>query len=70
MDTRTEAGRAALVYGFGGLRLSETYAVVDPQNEPSLAVCRRIGMAHLGQTEEYYGRSLEYFSIAAVALNG
>jgi len=60
----TEAGRAALNYGYNCLRLKTIYAVVDPANTPSMAVCRRIGMTHLGRTEQFYERSLEYFSKA------
>ena len=63
----TEAGRAALDYGYTCLGLSTIYAVVDPDNTPSMAVCRRIGLTHLGRTEQFYERSLEYFSKAATA---
>jgi len=63
----TEAGQAALNYGFKCLGLEKIYAVVDPANTPSMAVCRRIGMTHLGRTEQFYDRSLEYFSKAATA---
>ncbi len=63
----TEAGRAALEYGFKCLELDAIYAVVDPANTPSMAVCRRIGLEHLGQTDQFYDRTLEYFSKAATA---
>jgi len=63
----TEAGLAALDYGYTCLGLSTIYAVVDPGNTPSMAVCRRIGLKHLGRTEQFYERSLEYFSKAATA---
>ena len=59
----TEAGRAALQHGFHALALKTIFAVVDPENTASMAVCRRLGMTHLGQTDQFYDRSLEYFSI-------
>lgn len=59
----TEAGRAAIDYGFNTLLLEEIWAVVDLENERSKNVCRRLGMTHLGQTDRYYGRTLELFVI-------
>lgn len=59
----TEAGRAAIVYGFSGLGLERIFAIVDPDNTPSVRVTQRLGMTHLGRTEAYYSRSLEYFRI-------
>jgi RimJ/RimL family protein N-acetyltransferase len=41
----TEGGRAALRAGFDTLALDEIVAFVHPENERSLAVCRRLGMA-------------------------
>jgi RimJ/RimL family protein N-acetyltransferase len=40
----TEGARAALAVGFGTLELEEIVAFVHPENERSLAVCRRLGM--------------------------
>lgn len=59
----TEAGRAAIDYGLNDLKLKEIWAVVDPGNERSMNVCRRLGLTHLGQTERYYGRELELFLV-------
>ncbi|MCG8405283.1 MAG: GNAT family N-acetyltransferase [Phycisphaerales bacterium] len=59
----TEAGRAALVYGFEQLRLETIYAVVNPGNTPSIRVCQRLNMRHLGRTSDYYERELEFFLI-------
>jgi RimJ/RimL family protein N-acetyltransferase len=56
----TEAARGALRHGFA-YGLSEIYAVVRPDNEPSLAVCRRLGMTALGRTDRWYGTELEAF---------
>ena len=47
--------------------LSEIYAVVRPENEPSLKVCRRLGMTHLGQTSRWYDAVLEQFRLTAPA---
>lgn len=63
----TEAGRAAIIYGFRELGLETIYAVVDPENERSLRVCRRIGMTYEGRTTEYYKLELELFSIQSEA---
>jgi RimJ/RimL family protein N-acetyltransferase len=57
----TEAGKALLVRGFEALKLPELHAVVEPPNDASLAVARRLGMRHTGATDRYYGRTLEHF---------
>jgi RimJ/RimL family protein N-acetyltransferase len=56
----TEAARGAIAKGFGE-GLSEIFAVVRPDNERSLAVCRRLGMTHLGSSDRWYGQTLELF---------
>ncbi|WP_354639546.1 GNAT family N-acetyltransferase [Kitasatospora camelliae] len=58
----TEAARAALTKGFAD-GLEAVHAVVRPENERSLAVCRRLGMTALGRTDRWYGRELEAFRI-------
>lgn len=40
----TEAGRAALEYGFGGLGLAQIVAFIHPDNHRSLAVAGRLGL--------------------------
>ncbi len=47
----------------GRPELAQLLAVVDPDNARSLAVCRRLGMTHLGQTDKYYGLILELFAL-------
>ncbi|MBO8185414.1 GNAT family N-acetyltransferase [Streptomyces spirodelae] len=42
----TEAGRAALGFGFESLGLPEVVAITTATNLPSQAVMRRLGMAH------------------------
>ncbi len=50
----TESARAVLAREFaaGG---GPVYAVVTPGNDRSVAVCRRLGMAHLGRRTDWYG---------------
>ncbi len=62
----TEAARAVLDRAFGE-GLVEVYAVVRPGNEPSLAVCRRLGMQPLGRTRRWYDTELEAFRLSAPA---
>jgi RimJ/RimL family protein N-acetyltransferase len=59
----TEAARGALERAFGECGLAEVLAVVDPDNTRSIAVCRRLGMTHLGQTDRYFGVTFELFRI-------
>jgi RimJ/RimL family protein N-acetyltransferase len=42
----TEAGRAALAYGFGELDLDEIVSFTSGLNEPSWRVMERLGMSH------------------------
>jgi RimJ/RimL family protein N-acetyltransferase len=58
----TEAARGAIAKGFAG-GLDEIFAVVRPDNERSLAVCRRLGLTHLGRGDRWYGQTLELFRI-------
>jgi RimJ/RimL family protein N-acetyltransferase len=54
---------AAPVPAPGWTPLPRVIALVDPDNIRSLAVCRRLGMTHLGQTDRYYGLALELFAL-------
>lgn len=60
----TEAARAVVDQAFDG-GLPEVYAVVRPGNEPSLAVCRRLGMTPLGRLRRWYDVELEAFRLTA-----
>jgi RimJ/RimL family protein N-acetyltransferase len=75
----TEAGRGVLAVAFGlervgperaeipasagRARLDRVVALTDHDNVRSQAVCRRLGMTHLGQTDQYYGETLELFAL-------
>lgn len=59
----TEAARGAVERAFAA-GLEEVYAVVRPDNERSLAVCRRLGMQRIGRTDRWYGVELEAFRLA------
>ncbi|GAA0911237.1 GNAT family N-acetyltransferase [Virgisporangium aurantiacum] len=64
----TEAARAALdrarTAGVG-----EVFAVVRPGNDPSMAVCRRLGMESIGRTDRWYGVEAEAFRIPLVKVS-
>ncbi|WP_433088172.1 GNAT family N-acetyltransferase [Dactylosporangium sp. CA-052675] len=54
----TEAAGLVLRQGY----FDEVLAVTYPQNAASQAVCRRLGMHHLGRTDRYYNMTCELFS--------
>jgi RimJ/RimL family protein N-acetyltransferase len=61
----TEAGGAVLAHGFD-VGVPEVWAVVDPENHPSAAVARRIGMRLTGVTHRWYQEpSLMFWAGAA-----
>lgn len=60
----TEAARAVLEHGFAG-GLERVVAVTHPANTASQAVCRRLGMRHLGPTNVYYDVACELFERCA-----
>ncbi len=65
VDLGSGSGRTEDVLGNHGSRslLDRVIALVDPDNDRSQAVCRRLGMTHLGQTDRYYGLALELFEL-------
>lgn len=63
----SEAGAAALSYGLDSLALPKIFAVVDSANLASRKVAERLGMIYLGQTDRYYGETLELFCKAAAS---
>ena len=59
----TEAAKGALDRAWAA-GLTEVFAVVRPGNDASMAVCRRLGMEHLGTTTKGYDVEAETFRIA------
>ncbi|MGZ4730446.1 MAG: GNAT family N-acetyltransferase [Acidimicrobiales bacterium] len=59
----SEAARAVVRHAFDG-GLEEIHAVTHLGNEPSQAVCRRIGMEHRGVVERWYDGPSEHFVIS------
>lgn len=57
-----EAAVAILERGFNA-GLEEIHAVTDVDNVKSMAVCRRIGMEHLGIVDRWYETPSQYFRI-------
>lgn len=61
----TEAARGAVAREFA-TGTPVIYAVIKPGNEASMAVARRLGMAHVGRRTDWYGgQELETFRLAA-----
>jgi len=56
----SEAAREILRHGFEG-GLDEINAVTHLGNEPSQALCRRIGMEHRGVVDRWYDEPSEHF---------
>lgn len=57
-----EAARAILGRGFEG-GLEEIHAVTHLTNDKSMSVCRKIGMAHLGVTHDWYDEPSQHYRI-------
>jgi RimJ/RimL family protein N-acetyltransferase len=58
----TESAAGALQRGWDA-GLARVIALTYPDNEPSQAVCRRLGMTHEGLSRAYYGIEADLFSI-------
>ncbi|MBO3737634.1 GNAT family N-acetyltransferase [Actinoplanes flavus] len=59
----TEAATAVMAYATRS-GVSPVLAVTWPENTASQAVCQRLGMRHLGQTDRYYNMTCELFTNA------
>lgn len=64
----TEAARLALSLAFGELGLHRVYADIDPRNEASAAVCRRLGMRHEAHFRENMWLKGEWADTAIYAI--
>lgn len=60
----TEAGKAAVRYGFEVLGLPRIVAVARPENEASQRVLAKLGLRHL-RNEEHYGFMVQLWAIQA-----
>ncbi|GAA3514566.1 GNAT family N-acetyltransferase [Aeromicrobium panaciterrae] len=58
-------GASALVERAFAAGIPELYAVTNPDNAPSQAVCRRLGMEDLGLRTDWYDRELRAFCLKA-----
>ncbi|MCW4457274.1 GNAT family N-acetyltransferase [Microbacterium sp. MPKO10] len=58
----SEAARRVLDHAWAA-GLDRIVAVTNPANAASMAVCRRIGMTHLGQSDAYYDTVCELFEV-------
>jgi RimJ/RimL family protein N-acetyltransferase len=56
----TEAAEVVMADAFDR-GLPRVIAVTMPENHASQAVCRRLGMTHLGRMTRYYGSTMELF---------
>lgn len=65
----TEASHALMRWAFATGTVEELYAVARPQNLRACATARRLGMAWVGETEKYYGLSMQVYRIRAAELD-
>ncbi|MFK7991290.1 MAG: GNAT family N-acetyltransferase [Sandaracinaceae bacterium] len=66
----TEFGRALVDRAFSTLPIDTLHAVVPPGNVRSEAVARRLGFTHGGQTDAWYGRTLEHYTLSRREFTG
>lgn len=59
----TEAALAGRDYAFSVVGVDDLVAIAIPENEPSLAVMRRIGLKDRGFTEEFHDYRLALFGL-------
>jgi RimJ/RimL family protein N-acetyltransferase len=64
-----EAGHAVVHQAFEDAGLSEVFAVVRPGNGRGVATARRIGMTWVGETDKYYGLSLQVYRLTKADLD-
>ncbi|WP_051061779.1 GNAT family N-acetyltransferase [Nocardiopsis chromatogenes] len=65
----SEAARALAGWAFEQ-GLEELFAVARPDNERAAATARRIGMEWVGETDKYYGATLQVFRMRPSDLGG
>lgn len=60
----TEAARAVLTHAFAA-GLPRVWALTHPGNDASQAVCRKLGMRHLGLRQRWYALPFEEYLVTA-----
>ncbi|AXL87280.1 GNAT family N-acetyltransferase [Streptomyces sp. CB09001] len=58
----TEAGHGVAHYAFTA-GVDEVFAVVRPRNTRGIATARRVGMEWVGETDKYYGLTLQVYRL-------
>lgn len=58
----TEAGHGAAHYAFT-TGVDEVFAVVRPRNTRGIATAQRVGMEWVGETDKYYGLTLQVYRL-------
>ncbi|MGV0786014.1 GNAT family N-acetyltransferase [Mycolicibacterium sp. XJ2] len=58
-----EAGHGVAHQAFETGGLSEVFAVVRPGNQRGVATARRVGMEWVGETDKYYGLTLDVYRL-------
>jgi RimJ/RimL family protein N-acetyltransferase len=64
-----EAGHAVAHQAFENAGISEVFAVVRPGNRRGVATARRVGMAWVGETDKYYGLTLQVYRLSKADLD-
>ena len=64
-----EAGHAVAHQAFEKAGLHEVFAVVRPGNRRAVATARRVGMEWVGETDKYYGLSLQVYRLMKADLD-
>lgn len=64
-----EAGHAVAHQAFDSGNVDEVFAVVRPRNSRAVATARRVGMEWVGETDKYYGLSLQVYRLRKADLD-
>ncbi|TDD21127.1 N-acetyltransferase [Kribbella turkmenica] len=64
----TEASLALMRWAFKEGGIDELFAVARPHNARAIATARRLGMEWVGETDKYYGLTLQVYRIRAAEL--
>jgi RimJ/RimL family protein N-acetyltransferase len=64
-----EAGHAVAHQAFENAGVREVFAVVRPGNHRGIATARRVGMEWVGETDKYYGLSLQIYRLTKADLD-